>query len=954
MNFCLSDLVPPLRWSDAAVIPRLREWPDLPPAWWRSTPISRLLHTVGPEALGDLLTDLAVDQWPAAAVGDILPALHVLDPDDLDNPQVSIALDRAGSFPGLLALTGRELLDQPFVHARPVLRALFTGVLARLAPAQAGTPASAPPAREAEEQAASREEVQGTDKQESDKPGAEVRSSPAQAVLAQATSALAASAQAALGQPDAAEAEADSPAKDSAEPAQDTPSPSEVGRKDKASEQGAAEPASAGADEPEPGQAAQKQDILEPDDATSGDTESGGTKASGTEASGTEASGTEASGAEKGSDGKRSDGKGSAEAEGEERAADSAQGTPPNADQADDASERSPATPPAETAGEPPAERAGALEGSAVKDSAVKDSAIKDGAAKDGAAKGGAAKGGAAESSAADGSAEETNPATGSAADGKAEEGSAVENSAAENNAEGSAAEASAESAGKAEENDAKGGGSGTEESKNSKDGKDGDAEAEENGPHGGVPLAEPLEPLPPAEPAAGQDAAGQEAERASGPAAPMPAGPPVPEPAAKAGTPFLPFTPAPKRREDGFASTTGDQGGLKIDLHALIEASFAGLDDKSWAVAQNRVFTDAPSSSDELAKLFAVSAADIEEIEADMRVRLKKWLVSDEATPYRAHAAETQKQLGKAAPKARLLALAEWHGKELHALDVPAWQFVLATLPGYRLIDGWVVDGDLAELQERTRELIIGSERPPTVSKALELVVSLGIHPDLAKEWLENVPQLRITPPDRNGTPPQQQEGRDEGGQGEAEQTPQSPAPAAAPVRALKDVSATRRCFRQPDGRWWLRVDVTVDHLKNAECSLPSGFAAYLGLAPDERRTVRSAAGDVTLSWISGPAIESVLPLLTDVGAKEGGHLFLTLSEEGVLRARHLAAAGPGVDPLTKALRLVGYTAPGGTIEQAARVIATRIGMSGQVTVPDLMSRLRERGDRDLLSLLA
>nr|BFE83439.1 hypothetical protein GCM10020093_060400 [Planobispora longispora] len=54
------------------------------------------------------------------------------------------------------------------------------------------------------------------------------------------------------------------------------------------------------------------------------------------------------------------------------------------------------------------------------------------------------------------------------------------------------------------------------------------------------------------------------------------------------------------------------------------------------------------------------------------------------------------------------------------------------------------------------------------------------------------------------------------------------------------------------------------------------------------------------------------------------------------------------------RALRLVGYTAPYENAEHAARVIATRVGMAGPVSLPDLLTRLRERGDRDLHSLLA
>ncbi|MFC4058311.1 hypothetical protein ACFOWE_08400, partial [Planomonospora corallina] len=458
------------------------------------------------------------------------------------------------------------------------------------------------------------------------------------------------------------------------------------------------------------------------------------------------------------------------------------------------------------------------------------------------------------------------------------------------------------------------------------------------------------------------------------------------------------------------------------VDLHELMEGAFADLEDLSWAVAQNRVFTDDPAAVESLAKLFAVRPEVVEEAEQELRARLRDWLASGEAAPYRAHLAALRKTLGKAAPLERLIGAADWHTRELRSLDVPAWQFVLATLGDHYLVDGWLVDGDIAELRHRTRDLIAGAERPPTVGRALELVSSLGIHPEVAKEWLENVPQLRILGAGeavRHAGGPGARQAPAAGPGREADAAPapppgtapdagpdaafpwgpvpeSSPSPertssaftsfesrsfesfesrsfeyfaslgsgsgslgssessAASAARPLKDVSLTRRCFRQPDGRWWLRVDITADHLAGVECPLPSGFAAYLGLTPGERRTVTSMAGELTLSWRDRPALESLVLLLHDVGAREGGHLFLTLSEEGVLRARHLPAASPGTEPIARALRLVGYTAPGGTAEQAARVIATRIGMSGSTSTADLLARLRERGDRDLQSLLA
>ncbi|GIH27282.1 hypothetical protein Aph01nite_55920 [Acrocarpospora phusangensis] len=601
MNFCLSDLVPPLRWSDAATIPTP---PDLPDAWWRSLPMSRVLAAVGPSGLADLLTDLTLSQWRAAAVGDILPALHVLHPDDADDPQVAIALDRAGSWTGLLALTGRELADQPFVKVRPVLTALFGAVFARLA------------------------QVQGAR-----------------------------------------------------------------------------------------------------------------------------------------------------------------------------------------------------------------------------------------------------------------------------------------------------------------------------------APLA-----LRPWEPARAEAAAVSVS-----------------------------------------AAVGAVAGGSGADLCALLDGVFAELDDQTWMVAQNRVFTDTPTAVEELGRLLAVPAGLIEAMEKALRARLEEWLESPGSAPFRTHLERVAALLGVAAPKTRLINAAPWHEEELRSLDVLAWQFVLASLPGYQVDGEWLVAGDMAELQEKTRKLIVNSDRPPTVNRARELVSSLGIRPEVAKEWLENVPQLRIQ--SGNGKPkprprtrpaplpspvpeaepellsqapePQPEPQPEPAPEAQPEPKPKpapkaEPKPVAKPVPkppprtepkpkaepGFKDVAHTRRCFRQPDGRWWLRVDVTAEYLTGAEIPLPSGFASYLGLAPGETKSVRSAAGDVELTWQSHPAVGSLQRILTEVAAKEGGHIFLTLSEEGMLRVRHLPSATGG-DNTSRALRLVGYTAPGGTPDQAVRVIATRIGLTGPIGTVELLARLRERGDRDLLSLL-
>ncbi|MGW0061739.1 hypothetical protein ACWDTT_17650 [Streptosporangium sandarakinum] len=729
MNFCLSDLVPPLRWSDAATIPELADQPDLPDAWWRSLPLHRVLAVLGTERLAELLARIALDHWPAAAVGDVLPALYVLDPDEADEPCTAIALDRTGSWAGLLALTGRELRDQPFIQAFPVVHVLFCAAFDHFAH----------PER------------------------AEADRSPASVPAASLASAA----------PEAHEPDHE------AHEAHEAPRILEAPRA--------------------PG-------------ALQAEAEAGPVPVS---------------------------------------------GPGPLPDRAPD-SNSEPAPDP-EPAADPEPEH-----------------------------------------------------------------------------------------------------------------------EPEREPVRAAEQTAEP-EPDPVAEPE------------------PDPAPAPGPHPAA-----------SPAVADAGAAVDDAGPAGpaaehAPSDLPELLDAAFAGLDDRSWAVAQNRVFSDDPAAVEALAKLFAVPPAAIAEVEADLRRRLAEWLASPEAAPYREHLAEVRRTLGKAAPKSRLVSAAGWHRRELSSLDVPAWQFVLATLDGYHLVDEWLVEGDIVALRHHTRDVISRAKPPLTMTKALSLVASLGIHPDVSKEWLENVPQLRILSagqkvPQRQGggsqagRPKEARGPKDSKGPKEpkragekaeappprasAENTGREPdtpvreadrppgeaggRPGAAgqagrsPFRPLKDVSVTRRCFRQPDGRWWLRVDITAEHLRGDECPLPSGFAAYLGVSPGAARTVDSAVGEVTLSWREGPVLSSLGPLLADVGAKEGSHLFLTLSDEGVLRARHLPAADPDDEPLARALRLVGYTAPGGTSEQAVRVIATRVGLTGPVSSPDLLSRLRERGDRDLLSLLA
>ncbi|MEV4106788.1 hypothetical protein [Nonomuraea sp. NPDC049695] len=726
MNFCLSDLVPPLRWSDASTITLLTGQPDLPDAWWRSVPMTHVLTAIGPEALGELLTEIALEHWPAAAVGDVLPALHVLDPEEADEPAVAIALDRAGSWAGLLALTSRELVDQPFIKARPVLNTLFSAVLVRLAHPQVAPPPHPAPVAAAHEAAI--------------EPAHAAAPEPAHAV--EAPSPVAVEPAHAAEEPEPAAHEATS------EPVEE---PDPVLRF-----------AAAGSviDEPEPAAHFHSAGsvIDEPEPVATVDEE--------------EAAAEHADAASEPAD---------------EEVAASHEGAPDT----DETGEGGPGEEEPAESHEPVDEAEPVGEGDPVLDADAEP--VSD--------------------------------------------------------------------------------------------------EAPEPEPQPVLDAAE--EPAP--EPAA-EEAAALEAESAAE----------EPEPAQE-HEPVSAQEHEPVSAQEHEPVSAHENGAAPVQgLPELIEAAFAGLDDKSWAVAQNRVFTDEPSAVDQLAKLFAVPPAEISATEDEFRDRLDHWLASDEAAPYRAYLDELRKTLGPAVRKEQLIGAADWHNVEIRALEVPAWQFVLATLTPQREAR--------PEPQLQPQSAFGSVEMPPSPP---------------------GPPQFQAF----NPAVPHAEESN-----GEGEHKPYQP---------LKDVSQTRRCFRQPDGRWWLRIDVTAEQLGGGECTLPTGFASYLGLSPGESRTVRSAAGELTMTWHGRPVLESIERLLVDVGAREGGHLFLTLSDEGVLRARHLPVAAQGAEKITKALRLVGYTAPGGTRDQAARVIATRIGMTGPVALPDLLTRLRERGDRDLLELL-
>ncbi|GAB1821324.1 sigma factor-like helix-turn-helix DNA-binding protein [Herbidospora sp. RD11066] len=173
------------------------------------------------------------------------------------------------------------------------------------------------------------------------------------------------------------------------------------------------------------------------------------------------------------------------------------------------------------------------------------------------------------------------------------------------------------------------------------------------------------------------------------------------------------------------------------------------------------------------------------------------------------------------------------------------------------------------------------------------------------------------------------------------------------ADYQPRRDVSNTRRCFRSRDGRWWHRVDVNAEHLRGSGSPLPTGFAAHLGMAPGGQLTASTPQGEVVISWHNQPTMGSIRPILAEYNAGEGDHVFLTVSDGGELLTRFLPQGAAGLPPLNKALHLIGYTAPVASEAEGLRLIGARIGLPDGAGKDDVLGRLRERGDRDILLYL-
>ncbi|PRX92511.1 hypothetical protein [Allonocardiopsis opalescens] len=438
--------------------------------------------------------------------------------------------------------------------------------------------------------------------------------------------------------------------------------------------------------------------------------------------------------------------------------------------------------------------------------------------------------------------------------------------------------------------------------------------------------------------------------EPAHAPAPPtrtFPAVPAAPLPAEGPATGSIPVLPP--------ARPTGQP------LVDLVDSFLREWDDLQRVIAVERLFSNEPASIRVLADRLRVDVSHLRNAQRGAEERLMGWLGSPAAGPLSRHLADLADRLGTVATVDHLVAAHPAHSVEVPALGTPLWRILLTLLPDRRMTGGWLVAGDPHQLRERTRELLA---QRPSVTEAGALIARLGIRAHAARPWILSIEGLSIKNGEVVSDHPTGSFTRvpaAAAGQTTANGLPirrpgERPAAAAAlnQPEPVYNVTDSARCFRSPDGRWWQRIDVTADHLNGAPVTVPPGYASLLGLRPGRLLSITGPGADlIVLVWRDQPAFDSLRPLLRRLSAQPGDRVFISVVGDQ-LDARRLPAAELRDDrsPAARALHLIGYTAPA-TTEEAVQIIARRIGTDAQISPQELIERLGQRGDNDILTHL-
>ncbi len=397
-----------------------------------------------------------------------------------------------------------------------------------------------------------------------------------------------------------------------------------------------------------------------------------------------------------------------------------------------------------------------------------------------------------------------------------------------------------------------------------------------------------------------------------------------------------------------------------------LVEGLFRSWRELERVVAAERLFATDPVSIRLLSDQISVEIGEIRNAQRTVEEHLLQWLGSPDGTPITEHLQKLSEELGAATTIDHLISAHPDHPVEVPSLGTPLWRVIITLFTDRRLYNGWLVADDPHRMRWQTRELL--SDGPSLADAGIRLG-RLGIRQQSLRAWLLSTPGVTI----RDGyvlvdpstsmeapAPAPGYNGHTHLVQGAGETTSSGlpirrrrPAATAPPQQEQPPrVAVSARCFRAPDGRWWHRVDVTADHLNGAPVTVPPGYATYLGLQPGRLLCLTAPGADLlVLVWRDQPAFDSLRPLLRRLSAQAGDRVFITVNGDR-LDARRLPAADlSDCGPTSRALHLIGYTAPAAT-EEALKIISRRITEDGDDSNTDpraLLDLLTRRGDTDI-----
>ncbi|MGV9308082.1 hypothetical protein ACWDLG_32310 [Nonomuraea sp. NPDC003727] len=340
-----------------------------------------------------------------------------------------------------------------------------------------------------------------------------------------------------------------------------------------------------------------------------------------------------------------------------------------------------------------------------------------------------------------------------------------------------------------------------------------------------------------------------------------------------------------------------------------VVDGLFRSFDRLELAVAVNRLFAAEPDTLRSLAHKLLVDREVLSQAQRTAEERVLHWLRSSESAPVTGHMFRLTEWLGTAATEDQLIGADPAHPVIVPTLRSPLWRVLVTLMPDRRLQDGWLVVGDLAGLQARTRRLLAAH---PADADVEELLGELGIRRHSAKAWLDALPaealvETAAAAPAVQQPLPRRTPGANghhhRGGQPvpPAPQGPIDPSAALATLSALSGgrspllagagtppplLAGTPSSPPPPlpspasDPRRWQRIDVTPEHLRGGPVAVPEGYAAQLGMRPGTLLSV-TGPGDnaIVLVWRDQqPVFDSLQPVLMRLNARPGDQVYVTV----------------------------------------------------------------------------